>query len=341
MIWKNAELHGVAELIEKNDGGFTPLRMPQWVKDGLDSDGSRLYSSTGIEIRFVLKGEKAVIKLSPGEDPVKAGTFKVFRGGIQGGWQDNKTVVFDGNVPRELEITRAQNLGRLNKMTEKADLPWDPEVIRVIPDTIKYTFHDIIGDIEPPAPGQKPKKTLLCYGSSITHGSNSLSVPQSWVSVVAHNLKMDHMNLGMAGNCRLEPTVAEYIARLGEEGKWDVATLELGINVLSWDETKIRERSENMIRQVAGRNPEKPVFVISPFCFFGDEFGDKNGDKWRNILKEITEKLNFKNVTYINGMDIIGDSSLYISADEVHPNIYGCMKIAEKLEEKIREALYV
>ena len=55
---------------------------------------------------------------------------------------------------------------------------------------------------------------------------------------------------------------------------------------------KDTEKSENIIRQVASRNPEKPVFIVSPFCFYGDDLGTaKNGDKWRRILKEITEKL--------------------------------------------------
>ena len=70
MIWKNVEFHNVAELIENEDGSVSWLRMPQWVKDGLDSDGRNLGNATGVELRFVLKGDKAVIKMSAGDTPI-------------------------------------------------------------------------------------------------------------------------------------------------------------------------------------------------------------------------------------------------------------------------------
>ena len=45
-------------------------------------------------------------------------------------------------------------------------------------------------------------------------------------------------------------------------------------------------------------------------------------------------------MTYINGLDVIGDMS-YISADEVHPNIYGVQRIADVLTEKIRTIIKI
>ena len=45
-----------------------------------------------------------------------------------------------------------------------------------------------------------------------------------------------------------------------------------------------------------------------------------------------------KNVTYVNGNDLLGDMSL-ISADYVHPNIYGAMQIAERLTPIMKEKI--
>lgn len=154
--------------------------------------------------------------------------------------------------------------------------------------------------------------------------------------VLAHNINADAINLGMSGSCCMEPRFAEYIASEGERGKWDIATLELGINVLVWDENKIRDRVCNIINQVAGRNPKKPVFVISPFYHCGDDFDESGAaDKWRRIIGNEVGRLCYKNVFYINGLDVIGDMS-YMSADMVHPNIYGVSKIAEKMTEIIK-----
>ena len=179
----------------------------------------------------------------------------------------------------------------------------------------------------------------LAYGSSITYGANSIDMSHSFVSVIANNLRMDARNLGMAGSCAIEPEFADYIAALGEKGKWDIALLELGINVLGWDDEKINERVENIIREVAGRNPDKEVFVISPFYYCGEDFdNDKNPDRWRKLIPEIVERLKFPNVTYINGYDVL-DDMYYMSADEVHPNVYGVQRIADVLTEMIRKRL--
>ena len=128
----------------------------------------------------------------------------------------------------------------------------------------------------------------------------------------------------------------DYIASEGENGRWDTAVLELGINVLSWEEDKIRERVSYAISQVAGRNKDKNVYVISPF-YCGDDYkGSDAPDKWRRLIKETAEKLNFKNVRVINGLEVL-DSMKYISADEVHPNIYGVQRIADTLTKRLQQ----
>ena len=128
----------------------------------------------------------------------------------------------------------------------------------------------------------------------------------------------------------MEPEVIDYIAAQGEEGCWDMALLELGINVLDWEEEKIHARTADTLRQIAGRNPGKPVYVISPFYCSVDYHGHGLAAKWREIIQEEVQAAGYANVTYINGLDLLGDMSL-LSADEVHPNIYGVQQIADRL----------
>ena len=52
------------------------------------------------------------------------------------------------------------------------------------------------------------------------------------------------------------------------------------------------------------------------------------------LIEQGVKKLNYGNVTYINGLDLLGDMSL-ISADEVHPNIYGVVQIAERITKLV------
>lgn len=334
LIYKNIELHNVAELINNDDGSFSWMRVPSYVYTALESESGKrnALNSTGVELRFVLRGNQAVIRMCTKEG---AGKFHVYRGGIQGGWQDHELHKQVGTSPTDFVIERSNNLAHLKVITEKSGYDWNCEVIRIIFDQGTFKIFDIVGDITPPKREQCPKKTILAYGSSITHGSNSLDSSHSWVSLLAHNLNMDARNLGMAGSCMLEPKMAEYIASEGEHGKWDIATLELGINVLHWEPEQICSRVENILCQVAGRNITKSVYVISPFYYCGEDFATAGyGTKWRKWIEYVINKVNLSNITYINGLDII-DNMSFISADEIHPNIYGVQQIADKLTKII------
>ena len=340
MIYKNFEIHNVHELIHNEDGSVSWKRFPSDVHSTLEGNlaDNAAYGATGVELRFVIKGESATVRMSTfANNPKSFCTFHVYRGGIQGGWDDHEVHRHVTGEVQDFVIKRSSNVDRLRKMSEKMGSEWDPEVVRIIFDRGRYKIYGIEGDVVPPTPEQRPKKTLLAYGSSITHGSNSIDASHAWVSVLAHNLGVDARNLGMAGSCLLEPAVADYIAAEGEKGNWDLAVLEIGINALRWDEEKIISRTENLIRRVAGRNESKPIFVISPFYNCGDDFNEEKmagGERWRRIVGETVAKLGYPNVTYINGLDVLPDMS-YMSADEVHPNIYGVQKIADVLTEKI------
>lgn len=338
MIYQNVELHNVAELLHNEDGSVSWLRVPQGVYDGLESELGRAMAgiSTGVEMRFVLKGDQAVIRMATRSGD---GVFHVFRGGIQGSSRDHEMQKLVGRDAGEFVIENSPYQEKLKIMTEKLGLGFDSEVIRIIFDRGRYKIFDIVGDVEPPKPEQCPQKTLLCYGSSITHGSNSLDMSHAWPSVLAHNLRMDVRNLGMAGSCEMEPEIIEYIAAEGEAGRWDAAILELGINVLTWEDEKILERVSHTISQIAGRNPQKPVVVISPFYYCGDDFESHgHGDRWRRLVRQVVAQLQLPNVTYINGRDVLTDMS-YISADLVHPNILGVQRIADYLTAQLQTLL--
>lgn len=333
MIFKNVEIHNVGELIDNDNGSVSWLRVPSYVYDKMESEQgkSMCTGSTGVELRFVMKSDTVTIRMRT----TGKGLFHVYRGSIQGGWEDHEVNKFVNDEFSDFVIKKSENLPMLERITNDFEHPFSPEVIRVIFDRGGYEILDIIGDTELPTQAQLPQKTLLTYGSSITHGSNALDASHTWTSVLAYNMKTDLINLGMAGSCFMEPELVDYIASEGEAGKWDIAVLELGINALSWDDDKKAERVRNTLTQIAGRNSEKPVYVISPFYCFDDYNNDGKAEKWRIAIEKVVHELNYANVTYINGLDLLGDMSL-ISADEVHPNIYGAAQIAERITKIIK-----
>ena len=337
MIYKNAEIHNAAGLELGKDGSVMWYRMPKALMDKFELEGGKRMNicSTGVELRFVLKGDSATVTMQAA-DAGETG-FHIFRGGVQGGYTD-MTTVHVGREQRGIVIEKAKNTDVLRAMSSEADDGFSPEVIRIIFDRGTYKLLDISGDIEPPKAGQTPSKTLMCYGSSITHGSNALDTSHSWASMVARSLHMDIRNLGMAGSCAMEHEVIDYIASEGENGAWDMAILELGANVLSWQADKIRERTGYAVTNMAKRNPDKRIFVISPIYGAHDFKGLDNAAVWRRILEETVSKSAYENVTYVNGLELLDKMSL-LSADEVHPNIYGVQQIADRLTHIIKESI--
>lgn len=343
MIYKNVEIFNIEELIELPDGSVTWRRVPKWAEDTLEKgDQSLRYSRgfTGVELRFVLKGESTTIRLAKVKDDGVDNSFCVYRGAFQGYYTDYaKTRTLNTMEPVDVVITRHTNPERQEKMKLLTDTGWDPEVVRVRFDRGLYKILDIIGDVEPPKKEQSPQKTLMTYGSSITVGMDAMTASTAWASILAQRLKWDLMNKGFAGSCMLEYDMAEYLAQLGERGAYDAGILELGINAMTYPEEKVYDRVENMLRQVVGRNPDKPFFVVSPFLAPNDWAGDgENGRKWRRIIPEVVEKLNYVNLTYINGRDILNDIEFF-AADGLHPSVYGHMEIARNMYDRLKEVL--
>jgi hypothetical protein len=229
MIWKNIEIFNAEELTHFADGSVSWVRIPRAASECMEKPNGKAMAEgvTGVELRFVLKGDSAKIVMSSMEDESSINTFHIYRGGLQGGWTDHELNCYIPPQPKEFTFKQPAEAASQQKIHELTGLDWDARVIRVIFDRGQVKLHDVIGEVAPPTPEQTPKKTLLCYGSSITHGSNSIDTSHTWASVLAYNLNMDLRNLGFAGSCAMEPEIVDYIAALGEQGKWQAANLEL------------------------------------------------------------------------------------------------------------------
>ncbi|MBR2885194.1 MAG: hypothetical protein IKB93_10420 [Clostridia bacterium] len=340
MVYKNIEFHNVEEFIQ-TENGVSWLRFPLSVCDKMDSEVGKQQcrNSTGVELRFIIKSENVTLRMRDiNPKAEKTGGFHIYRGGIQGGWEDHENNTYISRDICEFKIKKTDKLPQLIRMSKEMKSEWNPNLVRVIFDRSNFEFIDIIGDVEAPQKIDTPQKTILFYGSSITHGSNSIDASHAWSSIVAYNLSMDCLNKGQAGSCMMEPVVVDYIAEKGMKNEWDIAVLELGINVLSWEREKIRERVSYAVKEIATKNMLKKVFVISPIYCCDDFDGEGNAQKWRDEIADVVKTFNYENVTYIDGSDLIGEMSL-ISADLLHPSIYGISRIADKLTEIIKNRM--
>lgn len=91
MIYKNVELHNVAELIENSSHGVSFRRVPKSVQDAMEMNKEICECATGVELRFVMKSDTVKIKLKKKDG--KLSTVNVFRGAILASWDELEKVV--------------------------------------------------------------------------------------------------------------------------------------------------------------------------------------------------------------------------------------------------------
>ena len=115
MIWKNVEIHNAAELVE-TDGGVTWTRIPGKIREGMEKEGGKFMAgnSTGVELRFVMKSDEVRIRMAALAPSTSV--FHVFRGAIQGGWEDHEVDKYVFEDPREYVIKTRGNSKVLKKI---------------------------------------------------------------------------------------------------------------------------------------------------------------------------------------------------------------------------------
>lgn len=103
----------------------------------------------------------------------------------------------------------------------------------------------------------------LTYGSSITHCQQADGPTQAWPALVAAGNGWRLNNLGLAGECQLDPVAAATIAQTPA----DLISLCVGIN--SYNAAVFSERSygpalQGFIKTIRAAHPDTPIVVITP-----------------------------------------------------------------------------
>jgi len=348
MIWKNTQLHNVSELLEPPDGeGLALTRIPNELRVELN-DGAKkaAFSAAGCEIRFNLQGPQArLILRSDAKSPVPLEVY-------QGNFQVSSHAVDE--TPTEITVTAPTNMEALDKLTKERGLPFDASLTRMIlPYRPPVRLIDLEGDVSPPGPGQTPPMTQLSYGSSITHGATSARPTGSYAMRTAQLLGHDLVNLGFGGGAHLEGQLADYIA--GRQD-WDLATLEMGINMVRKEDFTVEvfeERVKYFVGELARTHRDSWIFCTDLFTFFEDITGkliggkliggkliggEKKQERFRDIVKTTVEELDLPRLVYINGKTLLRDIT-GLTSDLVHPAPSGMEEIARNLSAEIKKTM--
>ena len=335
MVFQNAELYNVQAMVATGRQEYRLSRVPEEVRLKLNQRAQVMaFNGCGTEIRFNLLGDRAkiLLKREKADGLVSPyGIVEVYQGCFPGRYEISPQCI--GVEPTEIIIPKF-NTEVLQKIAAENKSAFDPKLIRVLlPYDWSYYLMNIEGEIVPPQLGQTPGTKYLAYGSSITHGGGAVSPSGGYAARLAQMLKTDLINLGFAGAAFLEEELANYIAARND---WDIATLELGINVIeAWDVEFFAQKADYFISKVAKNNPDKWIFCTDIFTCGRDFTNHPKIESYRNTVRNIVEKLNMPKLVYICGRDLLKTGAL-LSSDGTHPSDRGMQEIAENFYEAMK-----
>ncbi len=249
MIYDNIDFHNV-EALTQVDGqaGLRIQRVPEEVREKMSENGQEMLLSpiANVELRFVVESDDIEIRLSKvGDESLKMFVF----------WGDFQEADFH-EITSDVQSFKLSINERLKQLKEKyyGQSNYHPRMIRLMfggSPNVQLYYHGIgPGNHRLPEVKESPSKTLLSYGTSITHGVIISGPHLSYPSMTARKLGMDLLNFGMSGTAYCEPEMADYIASRDD---WDIATLALSVNMFNEMFTleQFKERIEYMVNTVA------------------------------------------------------------------------------------------
>lgn len=333
MIYNGLEFHNVAQLdIESESKKINFYRFPLFVtkKMGIseyEKGRFRALEGTGCEIRFTTSGNDFIISLT---SQVVEGEIIIYKGD----YFHSKHIIAK-DIPTSILVEEPERFRLvkkeiLNKGRFSSDL-WRVHISKGNKVSLNY-LDGLGGEIFPPNESEKPKIKYLAYGSSITHGRGATTHGNSYIEQTGKHMGWDPLCKGISGSCYMEKEMADYLAL--EE--WDIATLELGINMLSYFK---EDEFEKRARYFIGKMLEKknPLIIIDIFSFHGDYHNIPSSKIaiFRNILKNIYLDLKDSNLFFIEGKDIL--PSLHgLTTDLTHPSDDGHILMGHNLSEILK-----
>ncbi len=328
MIWNNVELFNVAQIEQRLDGTLQMYRFPKTVSDAIGGDKHLIHKSyardnSGCEIRFVC--DKCDVVLSACN---VAGYVEIYRGDFF-----VRCERIDVGVKTRISLEKGQIMDQCDISGIASS--YSPDVWRIVMFGMSCVICDIDNytPIRPPKASEVPEATIISYGSSISHGTFALLFTNSYVYRASNSAGMQVLCKGMGGSCHCEKEVADYIA----DENWDVAILELAVNMLDWyDEDEFEKRVEYLLSNALKTG--KKVMLISHFRHFRDlkteiSYVERNKN-FIKITQKLAEKYKSDNLCYVDGREILDDYKL-LSSDLIHPTPYGHFVMGERIGKKL------
>lgn len=196
---------------------------------------------------------------------------------------------------------------------------------------------DANAEIGPPAPFALARPVVF-YGSSVAQGGCACRPGMTYEAILARRLNLDFVNLGFSGAGRAEPEVVDLIAQIDA----CCFAFDLGKSYRMQPE----EVYGAMLDRIRATHPSTPLICMTPI-FSTREFYDASYTELSHYTRDVmrraaTKRIEAgdKNLCLVEGLDLLGRSDADTLHEGVHPTDLGFMRIADRLEPTLRQALF-
>ncbi len=330
MIIDNIYYNNVAET-EKTSFGYKLHRYPVMVEKHMNNT-ARLMSryNCGCEIRFVTEAESVEVTLLAEYEGRPNVTV------IKGDYIVSNHVLKPGEIttlrlsnPSMFKEELSDDFYKKNRFSK--------DVWRIWMNNGNFTICgvDAYGwEVRAPRPEEMPKKTLLAFGTSITHGAGANFHYSCYANQLAVKLGYDVLIKGLGGSCLCEKEAVDYIVK----EDWDVVLLEPAVNMIGLGLEEFEKRISYLLKQMTKTG--KPIFMTTIYPNSGFYQKDMKSHKESQDYDEVIRKLcgRYPEIHLIEGKDILTDTE-YLSADGIHPCDYGHFNMAQNWYNKMKDEM--
>jgi hypothetical protein len=191
--------------------------------------------------------------------------------------------------------------------------------------------------VSPPLPFRKPGK-IVVYGTSITQGGCAARPGMAYSNILSRKLNLEFVNLGFSGNGRGEIALAKLITQVSDKS---LVILDYQANA---GET-IRETLGPFIDEIRSSHGDLPILVISKIRYAAEINDHQKLEKAMSLAQFQADLVaerregGDKNIHFLDGGSLLGESADECTVDGVHPTDLGFFMMAKRIAPVIRGIL--
>jgi lysophospholipase L1-like esterase len=183
----------------------------------------------------------------------------------------------------------------------------------------------------------RSERPIVFYGTSIMHGACASRPGMAFPSILGRRLRRPIINLGFAGNGRMEIEVGSLLAELDP----CVFVIDCLPNM---NESTVSQRTIPLVKKIRETHDKTPILLVEDRSFTSTRFfpaRKKRHQKNRIALKKAfneLERLGVKNIFYLDGDNLLGQDG-EAATDGSHPSDLGMTRYADAYEPVLRRIL--